>query len=70
MWRISVMASGTEDDTIKMYLYGKVDKVACMELEANTSAGTITLMTKCENEELAGFVSKYVEGFLKENDII
>jgi len=32
--------------------------------------GTITLMTKCENEELAGFVSKYVEEFLKINDMI
>ena len=41
-----------------------------MELEANLDAETITLMTKCENEEFAGFVSKYVEEVLKINDFI
>ena len=31
---------------------------------------TLTLVVKCENEELAGFVCKYVEDFIKLNDII
>lgn len=65
-----MMATGMEDNIIKMYFYCKATKVACMELEANLEAETITIMTKCENEELAGFVSKYMEESLKTNDFI
>ena len=50
MWRVGLIASGMEDNIIKMYFYAKVEKVACMELEANLVVGTLTLMTKCENE--------------------
>jgi hypothetical protein len=30
----------------------------------------MTLMIKCEDEELAGFVSRYIEEFLRLNEII
>jgi len=35
LWRVSLMASGTEDNIVKMYFYAKVEKIACMELEVN-----------------------------------
>ena len=47
LWRVNLIASGTEDNTIKMYFYAKVESVACMELEVNLDVGTLTLMTKC-----------------------
>ena len=71
LWRVYNLAAGEEEGTLKMYFYCKVDsQIACMELEASPDVGTLTLMTKCESEELAGFISKYVEGFLKLNDFI
>ena len=42
-------------------------EIACMEFEVNKQVETLTLMVKSENEEFAGFVSKYVEDFLKLN---
>ena len=36
----------------------------------NKEVETITLVVKSEDEELAGFLSKYVEDFLKLNKII
>lgn len=41
-----------------------------MELDVNKEVETMTLLIKCENEEFAGFVSKYIEDFLVLNDII
>ena len=41
-----------------------------MEMDVDKEGKVMTLTTKCQNEEFAGFVSKYVEEFLKINDII
>ena len=56
------MASAESEDNIKLYLYLMIKngEVACMEFEVNKEVETMTLMVKSENEEFAGFVSKYV----------
>lgn len=41
-----------------------------MECCFSKAADTMTLMIKSDDEELAGFVSRYVEDFLKLNEII
>lgn len=41
-----------------------------MEFCVNKLSETVTLMVKCEDDELAGFVSRYVEEFLRLNEII
>ena len=61
IWNISVTASAESEENIKLYLYMMVkNEVACMEFEVNKEVETLTLMVKSENEEFAGFVSKYV----------
>ena len=61
IWNISVMASAESEENIKLYLYMMVkNEIACMEFEVNKEVETMTLMVKSENEEFAGFVSKYV----------
>lgn len=52
-----------------MKLYHK-NEIACMEFEVMKEVETLTLVVKCKNEELAGYVSKYIEDFIKLNDII
>lgn len=65
------MASAETEDNIKLYIYlKKHGDVACTEVEVNKQVETITLIVKSENEEFAGFVCKYIEGFLKINDLI
>ena len=76
MWNIQVLASNDTEDEIKLYNYCKVQSVegdlgiACMEFCVQKLPETVTLMIKCEDEELAGFISKYIEDFLKTNEII
>ena len=41
-----------------------------MELEMNIPVKTLVLISKSENEELAAFMSKYVEDLLKVNDVL
>ena len=41
-----------------------------MEFTVQKLPETLTLMIKCDDEELAGFISKYIEDFLKTNEII
>ncbi len=66
------MASAEDDDTIKLYLYCKIkheekQEIALLEFQVIKIAETMTLMIKSEEEELSGFISKYVEEFLKLN---
>jgi hypothetical protein len=71
IWNIHVMASAETEDNIKLYIYLKKHAdVACTEVEVNKQVETVTLIVKSENEEFAGFVCKYIEGFLKINDLI
>ena len=44
--------------------------VALLEVQVNKLADTVTIMVKTQNQEASGFVSKYVEEFLKLNEII
>lgn len=72
LWSISVIASVESEESIKQYLYLKLirgDK-ACMELTIAKEVETFSLVVKTQNEELAGFVSKYVEDFMKLNEIL
>ena len=41
--------------------------MACMECCFSKLAETVTLMIKSDDEELAGFVSRYVEEIFKVN---
>ncbi len=59
------MASAEDEDTIKLYLYTKIkhqekSEISLLELQVIKAAETMTLMIKSEDEELAGFISKYV----------
>ena len=70
MWNIKVIASAEGEENIKQYLYMRWlvnGEIACMEIDVSKEVETMTLLIKSENEELAGFVSKYIEGFMKLN---
>ncbi len=59
------MASAEDEDTIKLYLYAKIkhqqkSEICLLELQIIKAAETMTLMIKSEDEELSGFISKYV----------
>jgi hypothetical protein len=61
-----VLASADSEEEIKFYNYCRVQEsegdlgVACMEFCVHKLPETMTLMIKCEDEELAGFVSRYI----------
>ena len=73
MWNVTVLASAESEEEIKFYNYCRVQEeegnlgIACMECCFSKAADTMTLMIKSDDEELAGFVSRYVEDFLKLN---
>ncbi|KAL4481626.1 hypothetical protein ABPG74_007715 [Tetrahymena malaccensis] len=71
--RIYSAAQGEEDDTLKFYLYAKhqsTGNVVYMEFDLNTSSRVLSLGTRCANEEIAAFFSKFVLSFLKEKGIL
>lgn len=72
LWNVSVIASMETEESIKQYLYFRLSRgdKACMELTITKEVETLALVVKTENDELAGFVSKYVEDFMKLNDIL
>lgn len=61
-----MLASAESEEEIKFYNYCKVQTadsdlgVCCMECVFNKLAETVTLMIKSDDEELAGFVSRYI----------
>lgn len=66
--RVYNIAAGEEENVLKMYFYARLvapGSNAFMELEIDKTARTLTLTTKCETEDAAPFVSKYVEEFLR-----
>mgnify|MGYP000959089056 CR=1 FL=1 len=76
MWNITVLASGETEEEIKLYNYCRVQSeegnlgVTCMECCFHKLPETMTLMIKSEDDELAGFVSRYIEDILRLNEII
>lgn len=57
---------------MKFYMYAqhKLEQRICLQLDINKEAHTLLLIVKSQNEELAAFISKYVEEFLQSNEII
>ena len=57
---------------MKFYMYAqhKSELRVCLQLDINKPEQQMQLVVKSTNEELASFVSKYVEEFLKYNSIL
>jgi hypothetical protein len=71
-WRIYSIATSEDDSQMQFYMYTehKAGLKIIMMLEISKADQVLTLKVKCGNEELAGFVSKYVEEFLQYNEIV
>lgn len=71
-WRIYSIATAEEETFMQFYLYAehKSGVKACLQLDINKTDSTLMLKVKCQNEELAGFISKYVVEFLQYNEIV
>lgn len=44
--------------------------IVYLEFDLNLNSKVLSLGTRCVNEELAAFLSKYVQGFLKSSNIL
>jgi|JI9StandDraft_2_1071091.scaffolds.fasta_scaffold1012157_1 hypothetical protein len=57
---------------MKFYMYAqhKSGIRVCLQLDIHKPDQQMQLVVKCTNEELASFVSRYVEEFLKYNSIL
>ena len=66
LWNVTVLASAESAEEIKFYCYCRVQSaekylgVACMECCLHKLPETATLMIKSDDDELAGFVSRYI----------
>lgn len=68
-WRIYSIATAEEETFMQFYMYTehKSGLKTCLQLDINKTTSTLMLKVKCVNEELAGFISQYVLGFLQYN---
>lgn len=72
MYRIYSIATAEEETSMKFYMFAQHNNGVrvCLQLDINKPDNQLLLIVKSANEELASFVSKYVEEFLKYNSIL
>ena len=69
MWHLYCMASATEDEMLKFFIYGRHrgGQLMCLELNVDKGARKIGLLTKAPSEAAAHCLNLYISEFLRVN---